>query len=46
MFLHHDYVDNFGVLEGKETKSTRAASHAITHDRAFRDLAKLGEVVF
>lgn len=45
VLLDHDHVDDFRVLERQETESTRAAGNAVSHDRAFCDLAELREVI-
>lgn len=45
MLLHHDDVNAFGVLKGKEPEATGSSSSAISHDSTFCHLTELGEIV-
>lgn len=45
VFLDHDDVDSFGVLEGQESKSSRSAGATVSHYSTLDDFAKLGKVV-
>ncbi len=45
MLLDHDGIDGFGVSESQETKPSRPSTEAVTHDRAFYDLAELGKII-
>jgi hypothetical protein len=41
MFLDHDDIDCLGVLKSQETKPSRPAGTAVSHDCAFNDFTKL-----
>lgn len=45
MFLDHDDIDSFGVLESQETKPSGSAGAAVSHHSALDDFAELGKVV-
>lgn len=45
MFLDHNRVDTFRVLEREEAKATRSASSTVAHDGTLNDLSELCEVI-
>lgn len=45
MLLYHDNVHSLGILEREESKATRAAGTAVTHDCAFHNFTELFEVL-